>query len=79
MMVRFADYAARAAGIPEHTLALQTSLTVKEVLVILSSLYPGLSTLYGGRRSGWAQVYLNGQPVGPDTPVSDSDLLEILP
>lgn len=79
MKVRFADEAARAAGMPEHTLALQTSLTVKEVLVILGNLYPGLTVLYSGRRSGWPHAYLNGNPVGPDTPVTDADLLEIVP
>jgi hypothetical protein len=79
MRVRFADEAARAAGMTENTLALQTALTVREVLVILGNLYPGFGVILHRKRPAPPRVYLNGQPVGPDTPVSDDDLLEIVP
>ncbi|HLN64410.1 MAG TPA: MoaD/ThiS family protein [Symbiobacteriaceae bacterium] len=80
MRVRFADeQAARAAGMTENSLALQTSLTVREVLVILGNLYPGFGAMLHRRLPAPPGVYLNGRAVEPDTPVSDSDLLEILP
>lgn len=76
MRVKFADGAARAAGMPEHSLALHASLTVREVLVILGNLYPGFgSWLYSNR----PLIHLNGQPVGPDSPITDADLLEVHP
>lgn len=79
MRVRFADEAARATGMTENTLALHTALTVREVLVILGNLYPGFGAMLHRRRPGPPRVYLNGQAVGPDTKVADTDLLEIVP
>lgn len=73
-MIRLHGDLARAAG--EHTarLSLESPLTVREVVTVLRGLYPGL-----GGRAGRVVVLRNRLPCLLDDPVTDGDLLDLIP
>ncbi|BDG62419.1 hypothetical protein caldi_35090 [Caldinitratiruptor microaerophilus] len=78
MVIRLHGDLARAAG--EHTarLSLESPLTVREVVTVLRGLYPGLGVGLDGR-AGRVVVLRNRLPCLLDDPVTDGDLLDLIP
>lgn len=77
MKVIFTGGAARAVGLQETALGLQTTLTVREVLAILASLYPGFGDVSPRHPAQGLRVCLNDSLADLDAQVKDGDQLEI--
>lgn len=76
MIVRFYGQVRRTAGQPETRLSLAAPLTVRELLTVLRSIYPGFSRFLADGGTGLA-IRRNRAQLGPEELVSDGDLLEV--
>lgn len=76
MVIRLHGHLARVAGERTAQWSLEGPLTVREVVTVLRGLYPGLGA---GLDAVRLVVLRNRLPCLPDDPVTDNDLLDLIP